>query len=106
MEAVNEEESSPTLSNTSIPSNDPTPCLKKRIGKSGRLQQSLKTNERFMDLNQQKFMDDKFYQEKKIAVREREVKNNEIFQNRVASAFENIAESLAKIAEAASKLTK
>lgn len=71
---------------------------KMRINKTGRLQESLKTNSRFIDMNELKFSNDKIYQDKKISLIETKLKNKKIFQDRVASALENMAESLEKLA--------
>ncbi|KAG5889827.1 hypothetical protein JTB14_023152 [Gonioctena quinquepunctata] len=76
---------------------------KMRINKTSRLQESLKTNARFIDINEKKFLDDKIYQDKKNSLMETKLKNREIFEDRVASAIVSIAESLGKIASGISK---
>ncbi|KAG5869025.1 hypothetical protein JTB14_025914 [Gonioctena quinquepunctata] len=76
---------------------------KMRTNKTSRLQESLKTNARFIDINEKKFSDDKIYQDKKISLMETKLKNREIFEDRVASALESIAESLGKLASGISK---
>ncbi|KAG5873501.1 hypothetical protein JTB14_029177 [Gonioctena quinquepunctata] len=68
------------------------------INKTSRLQESLKTNARFIDINEKKFSDDKIYQGKKISLMETKLENREIFEDRVASASESVVESLRYLA--------
>lgn len=101
---VNHGTTTPTCtSQTTQTSTITNPIKGIRVNKSRRLQESLKTNERFRDLNEKKFADDKCYQERKNQLIKADMQNKENYRERKASALESIANSFAQIASQMSK---
>ncbi|CAH1183936.1 unnamed protein product [Phaedon cochleariae] len=70
----------------------------KKVTKSARLQESLKTNNRFIDMNGEKFRSDKLYQEKKIALLESQSIYKKVYLDKKLSALQSIANSFSEIA--------
>lgn len=88
-----EQESTTTSAGTSGPQKKKS----NKITKSARLQESLKTNNRFIEINSEKFHNDKLYQERKIQILESESIHRKSYMDQKLLLWQSIADSFSQI---------